>query len=161
MNIDVARVKQCLKCKEFKLLQAFGVDRQKKDGLNCYCKECIKTREKQKRLANSEKLRAMDRARRAADPEKYRRKMRAWYASHPGYWKRFYQSHPGYDQNRRRVRAKVGNAVQSRKFPAATTQQCSMCGRQAAEYHHLDYSKPFDVVPLCVACHKKVHVRER
>ena len=34
---------------------------------------------------------------------------------------------------------------------------CFDCGVQATEYHHEDYSKPLDVIPLCSFCHIKRH----
>jgi len=39
---------------------------------------------------------------------------------------------------------------------------CVECGRQAAEYHHdQGYEKEhwLDVVPLCVPCHKRIHLK--
>ncbi len=35
--------------------------------------------------------------------------------------------------------------------------KCSKCGKQAINYHHPDYSKPYLVIPLCKSCHNLVH----
>jgi len=43
--------------------------------------------------------------------------------------------------------------------------QCAYCGvsgendgkRRRFHYHHVDYSRPLDVVPLCSTCHRRVH----
>jgi hypothetical protein len=40
--IEVATRKKCRKCGEFKLLQEFSKDNQKRDGLTTRCKECKK-----------------------------------------------------------------------------------------------------------------------
>jgi hypothetical protein len=42
-------MKHCKKCSTDKDESEFGKDRQKKDGFNLYCKECIKKRGKQQR----------------------------------------------------------------------------------------------------------------
>jgi len=46
-------LKICHKCGEYKPLDSFGIDRNKKDGLCVWCKECTK----EYRLKNSEKIR--------------------------------------------------------------------------------------------------------
>ena len=42
----------------------------------------------------------------------------------------------------------------------ASERKCEDCGIQAEHYHHEDYAKPLDVVPLCQACHTKRHNQE-
>lgn len=39
----------------------------------------------------------------------------------------------------------------------AKDQPCESCGETAAILHHHDYSRPFDVIPLCRTCHGGVH----
>lgn len=46
------------------------------------------------------------------------------------------------------VRAKRANPV---------PQPCEQCGRPGRQRHHSDYSKPEQIVWLCVSCHKKLH----
>jgi hypothetical protein len=37
--------------------------------------------------------------------------------------------------------------------------KCSACHRiSPINRHHPDYSKPLETIPLCVSCHKKVHL---
>jgi len=31
------------------------------------------------------------------------------------------------------------------------------CGKVAENYHHIDYSKPLLVIPMCRICHQKIH----
>lgn len=47
-------MKFCRKCKQEKKESEFGKDSQKNDGLNPYCKECIKKRSAQQRKDNPE-----------------------------------------------------------------------------------------------------------
>lgn len=40
-------------------------------------------------------------------------------------------------------------------------QPCCFCGREDAQMHHDDYSKPLEVEWMCQACHRAYHVEER
>jgi len=51
----------------------------------------------------------------------------------------------------------VQRAIQSGKLNAASSYKC-YCGERAQHYHHLDYSKPLKVIPVCAKCHAKEHV---
>lgn len=38
---------------------------------------------------------------------------------------------------------------------------CAICGDEFyVENHHVDYEKPYLIVPLCVACHAKQHSKK-
>jgi hypothetical protein len=47
-------MKKCLTCEELKVLTEFGKDKHKKDGLNPYCKVCIRARSAIQRKENPE-----------------------------------------------------------------------------------------------------------
>ena len=64
--------------------------------------------------------------------------------------KKYYRKYP----ERQRAR---GLAL--KKIPLA--ERCQICGEKAYERHHIDYSKPLDVMFLCVKCHKTVHVLQK
>lgn len=74
------QLKTCSRCHESKPLDAFGVDRSTKDGLNRRCRECTNSSSREKnqkwRKANPEKRREQSRKYRAAEPEKVRRSQR-------------------------------------------------------------------------------------
>jgi hypothetical protein len=55
------------------------------------------------------------------------------------------------------ARSAVARAVQSGKL---TRKPCERCGRsKRIQAHHEDYSKPLEVIWLCISCHTKEHGR--
>ena len=52
---------------------------------------------------------------------------------------------------------KVNKRTTSKEWPKATVFKCSKCENQAEDYHHEDYSRWWDVEPLCRSCHVKRH----
>ncbi len=52
----------------------------------------------------------------------------------------------------------VQNAVKGGALPPVRACNCFVCGKQARHYHHVDYDKPLEVIPVCVKCHSKVHL---
>ena len=51
-----SKVKQCIKCKDFKSLSEFSLDNRSKVGYQCYCKICVRNYQKQYYIKNKEKL---------------------------------------------------------------------------------------------------------
>ncbi len=60
-------------------------------------------------------------------------------------------------QSKNTVYSKLNRAIKKGEIPHISTRTCEHCGGQAEHYHHEDYSKPLDVMPLCVGCHRKIH----
>lgn len=61
-------------------------------------------------------------------------------------------------KDKNKARAVTRNAVKTGKLEKPL--QCSMCSQELPlDAHHDDYSKPFDVLWLCVICHKIKHGR--
>ena len=56
---------------------------------------------------------------------------------------------------------KVMYAIRKGTLLPANQCDCFDCGTKATAYHHEDYSKPLEVVPLCVVCHNKRHVNQK
>jgi hypothetical protein len=52
--------KTCKRCKEAKPLDLFGKDKNRKDGFNCYCKECERDRGRQKRETKEGRQASLD-----------------------------------------------------------------------------------------------------
>ena len=61
------------------------------------------------------------------------------------------------DREKHLARSKVKVYADRGKIPKATDCICTDCGIQAEEYHHEDYSKALEVIPLCKPCHRKRH----
>ena len=61
---------------------------------------------------------------------------------------------------RTRARQAIGNAVRRGKISRISTQNCAECPAQAKQYHHDDYDKPLQVIPLCNRCHGLKHKTE-
>jgi len=59
-----------------------------------------------------------------------------------------------------KIRVKASNIVRSearaKRIPRAQSLTCK-CGVRANEYHHPNYSRPLDVVALCIPCHRAEH----
>lgn len=51
------KTKQCPKCREIKTVEKFSKDKNCKDGLKCWCNDCIKEYHKEYRQKNKEKIR--------------------------------------------------------------------------------------------------------
>jgi len=61
------------------------------------------------------------------------------------------------DKEKVLARSEVRNYWRQGKLPHPTNCICFDCGIKSTEYHHEDYSKPLDVIPLCKFCHIKRH----
>jgi hypothetical protein len=68
-------------------------------------------------------------------------------------------NYASFARNKERVaaRAKVRQALKTKKITKPTNCQHEGCNNQRIEAHHPDYSKPLDVVWLCRTHHANVH----
>jgi hypothetical protein len=150
--------KACAKCGAFKPLAAFGANRTRKDGHQSRCKFCEKSRNAKNRArvvadpvlhaarlefsrAYNQKLKA-EGLRKKRSPAQIAEEDRRTHAKHP---------------ERRRARNAVNNAITSGRLKRQTV--CEDCGStpEKIQKHHECYSKPLEVVWLCVPCHGKRH----
>lgn len=85
---------------------------------------------------------------------------------------RYYQENKAAIQERQRryraskrdqheVREQVMVAISTGEIPHPETLMCCIgfdsCRGKATQYHHVDYSKPLDVFPVCQSCHQRWH----
>lgn len=132
--------KRCFKCGLTKPLTAFYGHPRMADGHLGKCMDCAKADAKAHRAAN-DSVRERDRERSKLPHRKAHqaRVTARWLAEHP---------------ERRRAQIALGNAVRCGKVQR---QPCHICGAENVEAHHPDYSRPLDVVWLCVRHHRLVH----
>ena len=126
--------KVCLKCKVEKPRDSFHKDPSQKTGLRVYCRECVSEYYDK----NAERLIERSKKWNRQNPEKARRAVIDHKKRHP---------------DRARARQLVIQKKRAGRIPPASDLQCVDCGGKANSYHHEDYSKPLDVVPLCHRCH--------
>lgn len=60
------------------------------------------------------------------------------------------------ERRKKNVRRRTQRAVQSGRLIKLP---CQVCSDVESEAHHPDYSKPFEVMWLCSACHRAEHMR--
>jgi len=60
-------------------------------------------------------------------------------------------------RERHKARCMVNKRVGVGTLPTPSSFVCPLCGARAEQYHHVDYSKPLLLFPLCCGCHAKLH----
>lgn len=137
-------MKACTKCGGSFPLDEFYRDKSTRDGLGCWCKECVKKRSRAWQDANREHVLAQKK-------EYYQR---------PGKHELNYvnvrkamERHPG----KVAAREKLKSAIRHGKL---IRQPCEKCSKPKAQGHHYDYTRPLDVRWLCTRCHGEEHRHE-
>ena len=143
-------MKKCFKCNQIKDLSNFYQHKQMADGHLNKCKECAKKDSddnfKRKMLDSEWQVKERDRQRLK---EAKRRDL--------GLVKKYKSPTIPYEIRK----AKYGeymNAIQGGKL---TPMPCEVCGKVKTQGHHEDYSKPLDVVWLCIRHHQDRHIHLR
>jgi len=130
------------------------------------CKECVRARARKRRKENIEAIRAYDRNRpnkteRIQKMKEYKARMRE---ENPekfdrifhGIRKRYRETH----KEKSIAEGKLNDAIRYGKIKKPET--CSICGIKCnPQGHHFDYSKPLDVIWVCVKCHAEIHKKLR
>lgn len=163
IDLLVVDKKQCAHCLKIKPLAEFNKNKSRRDGYQHLCKTCAR----QSRLKyEAQHPESVKEARRKYSSSKKGIKTTKLYAN-SGRGKLLRKER---DQRRRsrnpeknRARTMVNWAISQGKIPPANTLICFECGiRQADQYHHRNgYSKEhyLDVIPVCLSCHKAVHLK--
>lgn len=132
-------LKRCKRCNKLKSKDNFYKYKKATDGLNYYCKDCIKERVYENRKIRPEHYRNYQKEHVNKNKEKYRDAV-----------KRYYK------QNKYKVICWVEFRKGVRRG-LITRKPCEICGKEKVEAHHDDYNKPLEVRWLCVKHHNKVH----
>ena len=131
-----------------------------------HCKDCIKKRVLEYRKNNLERLQEYDRNRpnkedRVSKCKQYKDRLRQ---ENPEKYDKIFHS------IRKRYRAKHSDKAKAnellneaiRRNKIERPAECSMCKKKCIpQGHHFDYTKPLDVVWLCVRCHSALHKKLR
>lgn len=136
-----AQHKPCRDCGAVLPLSAFYQHAKMADGHLNKCKGCVAQRVRLRRARN-ESVREYDR-RRANLPHRVEQRKRIV--------KQFRERSP----DAYRAQTAVNNALRDGRLSKGPCHFCEAAGRVHA--HHTDYSKPLDVVWLCVRCHRRLH----
>lgn len=162
------KTKTCVKCTQSKPSDQFYDQKGSKDGLTSSCKECKRKQSSEWKRNNPEKVKVMRdrynpvkrhkaREYREKNLEKVRGYQRQWQENNRDKISKNVSNYLVKNPEKQKAHLKVLNAVRYGKLPKASTLQCDMCSGSAEQYHHEDYSKPLDVIPLCRFCHGEIH----
>jgi len=112
-----------------------------KDGHLNKCKKCTKNDVNKHRKENIDKIREYDRNRFQNDSDR-----RAYsYARAKTDRIKFPEKY--------KARTAVSNAIRDKKLKKMP---CCVCGSEKSQAHHEDYSRPLDVIWLCVIHHAEI-----
>lgn len=131
-------MRECISCKKSKEENEFH---KKGNGFQSNCKLCMKEYTKARYLKKKEHILSL--ARQYKQSEKGKNIQNACQ-------NRTKAKYP----EKRQARIKVTNAIRLGKL---IKQPCEKCGKEKAEAHHDDYSKPLDIRWLCSFHHKQLH----
>lgn len=137
------KTKMCGKCGEEKPLAEFHKNRTTGDGLQTWCKVCIRAQSAEWKRDN---------------PEQRKEQVRRYNRQHGGKnAKAWMKSNP----HKVKAQKAVYSAVVAGSIPGAAEYQCfaSNCENQARDHHHWSYDRNhwLSVIPLCRKCHRGVH----
>lgn len=133
--------KVCFKCNKSLPLDSFYPHGQMADGYLGKCKDCTKKDVSANRAKRIDAFREYDRARYRTMPHRQQQ-----LAS-------LVKARPEMHVKANRI---LSNAIRCRRVIRA--EACWHCGStERIEGHHVDYSRPLDVIWLCRSCHCKAH----
>ena len=112
-----------------------------KDGHVNKCKKCAKRESNEWRENNLEKIQEYDRFRYKNDMKRRE--------DHNESTKKHREKYP----EKYKARMYLGNAVRDRRI---IKEPCCVCGNNISTAHHEDYSKPLEVVWVCLKHHKEL-----
>lgn len=175
------QTKICFKCKQIKPISEFYKHPTTKDGYLNKCKSCVceyvrqweKTatgKQSRKKYKQSIKGKFCDKRYYRSIKGQNQRKNYQKNGKHIIANIKYRINHPERAKNdsmkyrinypeRLRANRIIRTNIENGLIPKIKTQKCTICHKQAQEYHHPDYSKPLEVIPLCMSCHKFIHIQ--
>ena len=173
-------MKTCSRCGQEKALSEFRKDSRSRDGRRSECKAC--SYKYDKNYAGTEAGRARAKKydqkpkRQAAKRQSVRNwlsrvKEFEWFGAYRRQKQKEYETTPKYkrafavryqrDREKYRARHALNGAIRRGTIPHASSNTCQQCRQKKARHYHHNkgyaWENRFDVVPLCVECHFKIH----
>jgi len=147
-------MKRCKKCDLKKELHEYYKSNKTKDGYHNSCKSCWKKRRAKRYLENKETVQKQCRAYYVKNAEHLKAKSRSRKKTYEE-TRKYREKYP----EQYRAHYAVSNALKRGDLTKADT--CRICNSNGKLHaHHADYSKPLDVLWVCVDCHAKIHLKE-
>jgi len=146
-------MKTCKECQIKKPMTEYYAHKEMADGHLNKCKSCVRSRVAINTEKNADYYKQYDK-KRAMLP--HRVEARKAYAKTEAGKLAIKKAHKNYVENyplRKAATIIVNNAVRDGKLKK---QPCFICGK-SAQAHHPDYSRPLDVIWLCVKHHNEAH----
>lgn len=132
-------MKTCRRCYLDKPIEQFYKHKQMFDGHLNFCIECVKKRVSIHAKTPQGKL--IDKKRNQSEKRKQ--------------WLReFQKKERAKFPLKNRARGILNNHTRNGRI---LKEKCKICGKLKVEAHHPDYSKPLEVIWLCIYHHKKLH----
>jgi len=156
--------KRCTSCKQIKpVAEFYAMNRNKgqKSGYHCWCKICDKNKmikyyqSPKGKVVKSQYERSENGK---AARSRYQKSERGKIASIKSV-----KEYRKTKRDRYQAHYAITNAVRYGKLRRASDFTCSKCPNQASEWHHHEGYEPehfLDVVPVCTACHNKIHCNQ-
>ena len=147
-------MKTCKGCGAHKPYEEYYSHPKMSDGYLNYCKECIKSRAREKRLENIDARRAHDKNRAMLPHRVAARKAYAVTEAGAASLRKAKAKYRSQNPKKYEANYKVSNAIRDGILIRGV---CEVCGNTRVHAHHEDYSKPLDVVWLCPTHHRERH----
>lgn len=147
-------MKRCFKCGVEKPLSEFYKHKEMSDGHLNKCKECAKTDVKLNMKAREVYYKAYDRVRSKEGERKRKHNERSRAANHKESVRESKRLSSQKWRKRKAATTALNNAVRDGRISKLP---CFICGCLDVQGHHPDYSRPLDVIWLCVKHHAEIH----
>lgn len=159
--------KRCSKCQLIKSIQAFGMDRSRRGGLACWCKDCLNDNSRKYHLSNRSSVLARHREHHAANPPDRAKavdRARAWAANNPD---KARAHRKNIKHKRRALTAGQLTAAELRRWESEQDKVCHWC-RSACDKYDIDHVVPLsrggqhalhNLVIACPTCNRRKAAR--
>jgi len=146
-------MKKCRKCGRIKSHIAFAKDISRKDGLQYVCREC----QKLYRLNNIEHIKKYRIEYWGNNKEKLLKEQKEYNRLHPEVNRKASINYRINHPDKKKAHQILNDAVAADKI--SKPRVCERCGKEVTSInaHHPDYSKPLNVLWLCIPCHHLLH----